>query len=106
MADTTMVSEKQPSTSESLNDVNKIAAEQDTFERDVDVEDPPKAETVKHRLALGLDGVYAEKAHIISQAMTDIGMNAWQYEMWVLCGFGWIVDNVRLVLLWSSCAWN
>jgi hypothetical protein len=42
----------------------------------------------------GLDLAYAQKADLVSQALQAIGMTAWQYKMWAVCGLGWIVDNV------------
>lgn len=45
-----------------------------------------------------MDGSYAQKSLLVNQALHDIGMNAWQYKMWVLCGLGWVVDNVRILV--------
>jgi hypothetical protein len=42
----------------------------------------------------GLDLAYAQKADLVSRALQAIGMTAWQYKMWAVCGLGWIVDNV------------
>jgi hypothetical protein len=39
----------------------------------------------------GLDLAYAQKADLVSQALQAIGMTAWQYKMWAVCGLGWIV---------------
>ncbi|KAL1902935.1 hypothetical protein Sste5346_000847 [Sporothrix stenoceras] len=58
------------------------------------VEDDLKAAPIQIERQTGVDACYAEKAHLVSHAMTNIGMNWWQYEVWILCGFGWIVDNI------------
>lgn len=45
-------------------------------------------------LLYGLDAAYIAKASLFSDALTSIGMTGWQYKMWAVCGFGWIVDNI------------
>jgi len=45
-------------------------------------------------LHYGLDEAYIAKAQLFSNALTSIGMTKWQYQMWAVCGFGWIVDNI------------
>jgi hypothetical protein len=42
----------------------------------------------------GIDEAYVQKSQLIAGAMQSIGMTSWQYQVWILCGFGWIVDNV------------
>jgi hypothetical protein len=41
-----------------------------------------------------LDDAYAAKSQLVGEAMTLIGLNRWQYLMWSVCGFSWIVDNI------------
>jgi hypothetical protein len=41
-----------------------------------------------------LDNAYAAKSQLVGEAMSAIGMNRWQYLMWSVCGFSWIVDNI------------
>lgn len=33
------------------------------------------------------------KAKVINRAIQDIGMGRYQWELFVLCGFGWIADK-------------
>ncbi|KAI5279230.1 hypothetical protein KEM52_004456 [Ascosphaera acerosa] len=42
----------------------------------------------------GHDTVYDRKAKLINKAMTDIGMGKYQWQLFVLCGFGWAADIV------------
>ncbi|EAU32826.1 conserved hypothetical protein [Aspergillus terreus NIH2624] len=46
--------------------------------------------------ASGHDSVYDRKAKVINKAIQDIGMGRYQWELFVLCGFGWIADNLWL----------
>ncbi|KAI9708032.1 MAG: hypothetical protein M1820_004236 [Bogoriella megaspora] len=38
--------------------------------------------------------VYDRRARIINQAIQDIGMGKYQWRLFVLCGFGWLADNI------------
>jgi hypothetical protein len=49
----------------------------------------------------GIDQAYVEKSQLISDAMQSIGMTSWQYQVWALCGFGWIVDNVSSLAFYA-----
>ncbi|KAL2816464.1 major facilitator superfamily domain-containing protein [Aspergillus granulosus] len=42
------------------------------------------------------DSIYDRKAKIINRAIQDIGMGRYQWGLFVLCGFGWIADNLWL----------
>ncbi|KAJ0423000.1 major facilitator superfamily domain-containing protein [Aspergillus carlsbadensis] len=44
----------------------------------------------------GHDSVYDRKAKIINRAIQDIGMGRYQWGLFILCGFGWIADNLWL----------
>ena len=33
------------------------------------------------------------KAKIINKAIQDIGMGRYQWELYILCGFGWTADK-------------
>ncbi|KAF7595484.1 hypothetical protein BBP40_005820 [Aspergillus hancockii] len=55
-----------------------------------------RAEVESSVAASGHDSVYDRKAKIINRAMQDIGMGRYQWELFVLCGFGWIADNLWL----------
>ncbi|KAH8425085.1 uncharacterized protein LDX57_002833 [Aspergillus melleus] len=55
-----------------------------------------RAEVESAVAASGVDSVYDRKAKIINRAIQDIGMGRYQWELYVLCGFGWIADNLWL----------
>ncbi|KZV93829.1 MFS general substrate transporter [Exidia glandulosa HHB12029] len=41
-----------------------------------------------------LDPVYQAKAHVLNQAIQDIGMGKYQWQLFVVTGFGWLADNL------------
>lgn len=41
------------------------------------------------------DGVYERKVTIMNQALIDMGMGRFQWQIFAMTGFGWFVDNVR-----------
>jgi hypothetical protein len=41
-----------------------------------------------------LDNAYAAKSQLVGEALSLIGLTRWQYLMWSVCGFSWIVDNI------------
>ncbi|KAE8379032.1 major facilitator superfamily domain-containing protein [Aspergillus bertholletiae] len=55
-----------------------------------------RAEVESSLAAAGHDSVYDRKAKIINKAIQDIGMGRYQWELFVLCGFGWTADNLWL----------
>ena len=44
----------------------------------------------------GHDSSYDRKSKVINKAMLDIGMGSYQWRLFVLCGFGWLADNLWL----------
>ncbi|KAI1927260.1 hypothetical protein LOZ58_002213 [Ophidiomyces ophidiicola] len=44
----------------------------------------------------GHDTPYDRKSKIINRAIQDIGMGRYQWELFILCGFGWTADNLWL----------
>ncbi|KAI1004948.1 MFS siderochrome iron transporter 1 [Podosphaera aphanis] len=40
------------------------------------------------------DPVYEAKAHILNQAIREIGMGAYQWQLFIVVGFGWANDNL------------
>ena len=36
------------------------------------------------------------KSKVINKAILDIGMGPYQWQLFVLCGFGWLADNLIL----------
>ncbi|KAF2004881.1 MFS general substrate transporter [Amniculicola lignicola CBS 123094] len=43
-----------------------------------------------------LHSAYDRKSKVINKAIQDIGMGRHQWELFVLCGFGWLADNLWL----------
>ena len=58
--------------------------------------DALRAEVEKDLSAGGHDSAYDRKAKVINKAITDIGMGPYQWQLFVLCGFGWLADNMWL----------
>ncbi|KAI1338497.1 MFS general substrate transporter [Xylariaceae sp. FL0016] len=44
----------------------------------------------------GVGTAYDRKSKLINKAIQDIGMGRYQWELFVLCGFGWLADNLWL----------
>ncbi|KAK7753137.1 hypothetical protein SLS62_004869 [Diatrype stigma] len=44
----------------------------------------------------GVDTAYDRKSKVINRAISDIGMGRYQWELFTLCGFGWMADNLWL----------
>lgn len=55
-----------------------------------------KAEIDAEVAMSGHDTAYDRKSQVINKAITDIGMGRYQWELFVLCGFGWLADNLWL----------
>jgi hypothetical protein len=41
----------------------------------------------------GHDSAYDRKSKVINRAIQDIGMGRYQWELFCLCGFGWLADK-------------
>ena len=46
--------------------------------------------------ASGHDSSYDRKSKVINKAIQDVGMGNYQWRLFVLCGFGWLADNLWL----------
>ncbi|KAL8834447.1 MAG: hypothetical protein Q9170_003743 [Blastenia crenularia] len=46
--------------------------------------------------ASGHDTAYDRKSKVINKAIQDIGMGSYQWSLFILCGFGWLADNMWL----------
>ncbi|KAK4555513.1 hypothetical protein LTR86_007265 [Recurvomyces mirabilis] len=46
--------------------------------------------------AEGHTSAYDRKSQVINKAIQDIGMGRYQWQLFVLCGFGWMADNLWL----------
>lgn len=53
--------------------------------------------------ASGHDSTYDRKSKVINKALIDIGMGKYQWELFVLCGFGWFADNLCAYLFPENC---
>lgn len=52
-----------------------------------------KAEVEADLSASGLNSSYDRKSKVFNMAIQDIGMGRYQWELFVLCGFGWLADK-------------
>ncbi|KAF2032310.1 MFS general substrate transporter [Setomelanomma holmii] len=59
---------------------------------------PSVAEASAGVLEDSLDPVYEAKARVLNKAIQDIGMGRYQWQLFVVIGFGWAQDN-----LWPIC---
>ncbi|KAI9369135.1 major facilitator superfamily domain-containing protein [Aspergillus egyptiacus] len=55
-----------------------------------------RAEVENDVSTTGHDSVYDRKSKVINRAIQDIGMGRYQWELFALCGFGWLADNLWL----------
>ncbi|KAI9835461.1 MAG: hypothetical protein M1819_002379 [Sarea resinae] len=55
-----------------------------------------RAEIDEDVAASGHDTAYDRKSKVINRAIQDIGMGSYQWQLFVLCGFGWLADNLWL----------
>ncbi|KAJ8517233.1 hypothetical protein ONZ45_g5568 [Pleurotus djamor] len=42
----------------------------------------------------GSDPIYQEKARILNDAIQEIGMGSYQWQLFIVTGFGWMADNL------------
>ncbi|PGH00727.1 hypothetical protein GX51_05608 [Blastomyces parvus] len=55
-----------------------------------------RAEVESDVVTSGSDTAYDRKSKVINLAVQDIGMGKYQWQLFVLCGFGWLADNLWL----------
>ncbi|KAK2797555.1 hypothetical protein FQN50_009150 [Emmonsiellopsis sp. PD_5] len=55
-----------------------------------------RAEVESEISSSGHDTAYDRKSKIINLAVQDIGMGRYQWHLFILCGFGWLADNLWL----------
>ncbi|KAI9924744.1 hypothetical protein ASPWEDRAFT_511279 [Aspergillus wentii DTO 134E9] len=58
--------------------------------------DALRAEVEADLVTSGHDSAYDRKAKVINRAIQDMGMGRYQWELFALCGFGWLADNLWL----------
>ena len=44
----------------------------------------------------GVDPVFEHQARLVNHAVQVIGMGKYQWALFVLCGYGWLCDQVRV----------
>lgn len=44
-----------------------------------------------------LDPIYEAKARVLNGAMLEIGFGKYHKALFVVAGFGWLADNVRMI---------
>lgn len=57
-----------------------------------------RAEIEDDLAAAGHDSAYDKKSKVINKAIQDIGMGRYQWQLFILAGFGWTADNLWCVL--------
>ncbi|KAI9840576.1 MAG: hypothetical protein M1837_001515 [Sclerophora amabilis] len=55
-----------------------------------------RAEILEDVAASGHDLAYDRKSKVINKAIQDIGMGPYNWQLFILCGFGWLADNLWL----------
>lgn len=50
-------------------------------------------EIEKDLSASGVNSAYDRKSKVINKAIQDIGMGRYQWELFMLCGMGWLADK-------------
>ncbi|KAI9753571.1 MAG: hypothetical protein M4579_005089 [Chaenotheca gracillima] len=55
-----------------------------------------RAEILEDVATAGHDAAYDRKSKVINKAIQDIGMGPYNWQLFVLCGFGWLADNLWL----------
>jgi len=55
-----------------------------------------KAEIVEDVAANDTDTPYDRKSKVINRALQDMGVGRYQWELFALCGGGWMADNLWL----------
>lgn len=58
--------------------------------------DSLRAEIDSDESAGSIGTAYDRKSKVINRAIQDIGMGRYQWQLFVLCGFGWLADNLWL----------
>lgn len=75
-----------------------------SFDKDMDDDtkdgELPRASALPHIhggtpiVLKGIDPVYENKARVLNNAIQDIGMGSYQWQLFVVVGFGWASDNL------------
>lgn len=75
-----------------MSDDKKEAGLQDSYDS---VDGTVVPVQVENALPSGVaDPVYEAKAHLLNNAIQEIGMGKYQWQLFVVIGFGWAADNM------------
>ncbi|KAI9664499.1 MAG: hypothetical protein M1821_005945 [Bathelium mastoideum] len=66
----------------------------DGFEGDDNGAEHSKLQPAEDAAITSGESIYDQRSKIINQAIQDIGMGKYQWRLFVLCGFGWLADNI------------
>lgn len=91
-------STKKSSSSDSLNEREKNAHSNDTKA----ALESLRAEIEADVSASGQNTPYDRKSKVVNKAIQDIGMGRYNWELFVLCGFGWFADNLCAYMISAS----
>ncbi|KAL1606874.1 hypothetical protein SLS59_002572 [Nothophoma quercina] len=70
-------------------------AKDEQYSKHATHEVPPLGHAPKSVLEDGsLDPVYAAKARVLNKAIQEIGMGKYQWQLFIVIGFGWAMDNL------------
>ncbi|KAK1219839.1 hypothetical protein PQX77_017416 [Marasmius sp. AFHP31] len=53
-----------------------------------------------------LDPIYQHKARVLNDAIQEIGMGRYQWALFVVTGFGWLVDNLWPLVFQPALMWS
>ena len=62
-----------------------------------------KVEIEAELAASGDNTAYDRKCRVLNRAVQDMGMGCYQWELFILCGFGWLADNLWLQAVALTC---
>ncbi|PAV18907.1 MFS general substrate transporter [Pyrrhoderma noxium] len=78
------------------NDMNKKSDPEKNYAAS-DAEISAESEYVQENPGDGVDSTYERKSHLINQCLQhEIGFGRYQWELFILSGFGWLADNLWL----------
>ena len=55
-----------------------------------------------HKQESQCSNLVAGKSKVINKAIQDIGMGRYQWQLFVLCGFGWMAGKPKILLRWGT----
>ncbi|KAL9067311.1 MAG: hypothetical protein Q9157_006852 [Trypethelium eluteriae] len=82
--------EEEGSRSQHQNDTDSL----DGLEDDDRSSEDAKLQTGDEEAVSSGESTYDRRSKIINKAIQDIGMGKYQWRLFILCGFGWLADNI------------